>query len=273
MNAWDGRTNVSAYDEVEAMANYATQSELEAYRRERLDKYEPYVCLFRALGTPTGGLRVVDVGSGSSAFLYALERADVLQSGLAIERSATRHEFAERWRQDEGFHRVTNVRANFADVQLEPAAYDRISVIDETYLYLRPQDDAYPAVLLAAARDALAPGGTLVMDFRNDEPLVANMAPRGREFTVDLPTTNAFASASYRQLPSADRRLLRNESTYLARDGTTREKVEITEVCDVPALAGRLSDAGFAAVTVYGDLTRAPFDAASSPRAVIVAQR
>lgn len=273
MNAWDGKTNVSAYDEVEAMSNYATQSELEAYRRERLNKCKPYVRLFRALGAPTSGLRVVDVGSGSSAFLYALERAGMLQSGLAIERSATRHEFAERWREDEGFRRVTNVQANFAGVELESAAYDRISVIDETYLYLRPQDDAYPAMLFAAARRALAPGGTLVMDFRNDAPVVAEMAPDGLEFTVDLPETNAFASASYRQLPSVDRRLLRNESTYLARDGTTREKVEITEVCDVPALAASLSDGGFAAVTVYGDLARAPFDAASSPRAVIIAQR
>ena len=56
----------------------------------------------------------------------------MLQSRLPIERSATRHEFAERWREDEGFRRVINVQASFADVELEPAAYDRISVIDET---------------------------------------------------------------------------------------------------------------------------------------------
>jgi len=225
LNAWDGTTNVSAYDEVEAMSNYATQTELEAYRSERLDKYEPYVRLFRALGVPAGGLRVVDVGSGSSAFLYGLERAGMLCNGLAIERSPTRHEFAERWREDEGFRAVTNVKANFADVELDRAAFDRFSVIDETYLYLRPQDEAYPALLFAAARNALVPDGMLVLDFRNDAPIVAQMAPSGREFTIELPETNAFASASYRQRPNANRTLLRNESTYVARDGATREKV------------------------------------------------
>lgn len=272
MSAWDGRENVYAYDDVEAMSNYATRADLDAYRGERLEKYEPYVGLFRMLGAPDDGVRVVDVGSGSSAFLYALERAGLLRRGVAIERSATRHEFARRWAEDEGSRRVTNIRANFADVELEPAAFDRFSVIDETYLYLRPQDDTYPELLFATAREALAPGGMLVMDFRNDAPAVARMATSGREFTVDLPETNAFSSASYRQLPSADRRLLRNESTYVARDGTTREKVEITEVCDVPALARTLSESGFAVVTVYGDLARSPFDPVSSPRAVIVAQ-
>jgi Methyltransferase domain len=272
LNAWDGRVNAFAYDEVEAMSNYATQGHLDAYRRERLDKYEPYVALFRRLGAPDDGLSVVDVGSGSSAFLYALERAGLLRHGIAIERSDTRHEFAEQWRADEAFRCVVNIRANFADVELEPSTFDRVSVIDETYLYLRPQDEAYPGLLFSTARDALVPGGMLIMDFRNDAPLVAQMAQTGREFAVDLPETNAFSSAAYRQLPSADRRLLRNESVYVARDGTTREKVEITEVPEVPALVSTLSESGFAIVTVYGDLAGSPFEATSSPRAVIIAQ-
>ena len=116
MNAWDGRTNVSAYDEVEAMANYATQSELEAYRRERLEQVRAIRSSVPCARHPDRGLRVVDVGPGSSAFLYALERAGLLRDGLGIERSATRHEFAERWRERRRFRHVTNLLANFADV-------------------------------------------------------------------------------------------------------------------------------------------------------------
>ena len=273
MSGWDGRANLSAYAEVEAMANYPTQAELEAYREERLGKYEPYVRLFRRLGTPPQGLRVADVGAGSSAFLYALERAGLLRDGLGIELSATRHEFAERWRAEGEFRHVTNLCANFADVSLQEEAFDRVSVLDETYLYLAPQDAAYPTLLLGAAHRALVPGGLLVLDFRNDEPLVATMTPEGRSFRVDLPETNAFAFASYRQLPSANKRWLRNESTYVARDGGTREKVEITEVCDVLALAATMSASGFEPVSVHGDLELGPFDSGKSPRAVIVARK
>jgi len=273
MSSWDGRVNRSAYAEVEAMANYPTRAELDAYRTERLGKYEPYVRFFRRLGAPPPGLRVLDVGSGSSAFLYALESAGILRDGLAIELSAARHEFAERWRLEGRFRAVTNVRASFTDVPLKPRTYDRVSVLDETYLYLRPQDDSYPSRLLDSAHRALVPGGLLILDFRNDAPVVANMPLEGRAFEVDLPATNAFDRASYRQLPSVDRLLLRNESTYVARDGRTSTKVEITEVCDVEALATALEARSFGSVAVYGDLEFAPFDSSSSPRAVIVARK
>jgi len=55
MNAWDGRTNVSAYDEVEAMSNYATQSELEAYRRD-MDRLVDYA-------TAKGATAPLDISS------------------------------------------------------------------------------------------------------------------------------------------------------------------------------------------------------------------
>lgn len=273
MSAWDGSLNVIAYDEVEAMSNYPTQSELTSYRDERLRRYEPYVRFFAELGVPVDGLRVVDVGSGSSAFLYALELAGLLREGLGIELSATRHAFAERWRQEDGFVRVTNVNADFTRVGLEPRSFERVTAIDETYLYLTPQDATYPTKLFSAAYEALVAGGMLVLDFRNDVPVAKTLSPRGREFHVDLPETNAFETASYRQLPSPDGRLIRNESRYVARDGTVREKVEITEVCDVSSLMDAMSHAGFEAVTAYGDLSRSPFEVDESPRAVIVARK
>jgi len=269
---FDGTANFSAYDEVEALSNYRTQRELEGYRRERIEKYAPYLTMLASLGVADGPVSVVDIGSGSSAFLYALERRRLLREGVGIELSDTRHAFAERWRVDEGFERVSNICANFTDVSLASAVYDVFSVLDDTYLYLRPESDDYPARLFETARRSLRPGGFLVVDFRNDIPLVGAMPPEGRSFTVELPETNAFASAFYRQAPSRDRRTLLNESRYLARDGTETSKVEITEVCDVEALTATLQDAGFHPVTAYGDLSLPAFDERTSPRAVVVAR-
>jgi hypothetical protein len=72
---WDGTANLSAYAGVEALENYASAAEIQAYRVERLGLYDCQVEFVRRLAAPATGLRVVDVGSGSSAFLYALERA------------------------------------------------------------------------------------------------------------------------------------------------------------------------------------------------------
>jgi SAM-dependent methyltransferase len=273
MTGWEPRTNFEAYEDVESFDNYQTEEALRAYRRERLQRHEPYVALLARLGAAPDGLDVVDVGAGSSAFLYALAAAGLLRRGVGVELSASRHAFAERWRLDEEHTRIENVQANFVDLTLPAGSFDRFTAIDDTYLYLRPEDNRYPGLLLEAALSALRPGGILLLDFRNDLALAREIPREGREFDVDLPPTNAFATAHYRQVPSEDRRQLLNESVYVSRSGEERRKVEITEVCNVDALAETARDVGFASVRAYGDLELAPFDAETSPRGVVVATK
>ena len=272
-SGWDGSVNFAAYAEVEALENYATPEELDAYRDERLRKYEPHVGLLQRLGVPPRGLRVVDVGSGSSAFLYALERAGMLDRGIGIELSPSRHAFAEHWRENGGFHRVENVLGNFAETSLPAGSVDRFTVVDDTYLLLRPEDERYPELLLELARRALEPGGLFIAAFRNDAPLVASLPAVERSFWVELPDSNAFRYALYRQRASADGSLLRNESIYISRELEEVRKVELTEVCDVGALVESITEAGFPSVALYESFSLEPFDPERSPHVVVVAQK
>ena len=269
---WDGTANLYAYAEVEAAENYSNAAEIRAYREERLTRYDPHVRFLRALGVPAAGLRVVDVGSGSSAFLYALDRAALLVHGVGIEISPSRHAFAERWRTDEGFTRVTNLCANFLDVQLDAASVDLFAAIDDTYLYLRPEGEDYPQALLEAAWCALAPGGLFVAAFRNDASLVDHMDGE-RSFWVELPESNAFHYALYRQTANLASRVMRTESIYITRELSERRKVEITEICDIGELRTRILDCGFAEVDLYGDFAFEAFHPQSSPNVVVVARR
>lgn len=270
--AWDGSANLHAYAEVEAFENYAGPAEIRAYREERLGFYRRHVEFVRRLGVPATGLRVVDVGSGSSAFLYALDRAGLLARGLGIEISASRHAFAERWRTDEEVTRVTNVCANVRDVPLGAETFDAFTVIDETYLYLRPEGDDYPGLLLEKAAQALAPSGYFISAFRNDAPFVKRMEGR-RTFWIDLPASNPFRYALYRQDASADRRTMRTESIYIRRDSGESRKVEFTEVCDVDQLSADLFERGFSRIDRYADFMFSPFDPDSSADLVLVARR
>lgn len=272
MTAWDGSGNLSAYAEVEAAGNYGSRAELEAYRGERLRMYDRQVEFMRRLGAPPEGLRVVDLGSGSSAFLYALDRAGLLAHGVGIEISESRHAFAEQWRAESGLANVINVCANFVDVDLEDASFDRFTVIDDTYLLLRPEDERYPDALLETAGRSLAPGGVFVASFRNDAPLVRRLDGE-RTFWVELPESNAFKYALYRQEASADGRLLRTESIYVTRELTEQRKVEVTEVCDVERLTERLLASGFVAVSAYEDFAGTPFDPERSGHVVLTAER
>jgi hypothetical protein len=267
---WDGAVNFAAYAEVEAASNYATAAGLESYRAERLEHAQPYVDFLRSRDVPSTGLRVVDVGAGSSAFLYALEEAGLLDAGVGIELSASRHEFAERWRADQGYQRVVNVLGDFATVALEAGSFDLLTVLDDTYLLLRPESASYPTLLLDAAKAALKPGGLFMLDFRNDAALLTD---DDRSFWHELPESNAFKYALYRQRRSPDGLTVRNESIYIGRDLTETRKVEVTEICDAPSLAATIAAAGFRSVAIYEDLAMHPFDAGRSKRAVVLAER
>jgi hypothetical protein len=128
-------------------------------------------------------------------------------------------------------------------------------------------------LLLERAHRALEPGGLLIAAFRNDAPIVETMPAGGRSFWVELPDSNAFRYALYRQQSNADRRLLRNESIYIGRDLQETRKVELTEVCDIAELAESVTAVGFASVDLYEGFSFEPFDPQRSPHVVVVAQK
>jgi len=101
--------NYKAYENIEDLSNYKSDLELELYRNERLKLYSTHVNFIKNNIT-VDSLRVVEVGSGSSALLYALEKSNMLtESSLGIEFSNSRYKFAERWREDCSFKNVNNV--------------------------------------------------------------------------------------------------------------------------------------------------------------------
>jgi SAM-dependent methyltransferase len=265
--------NFSAYDGVESLAQYSTPAALAAYRGERISRYARHVDFFRTLGIPAGGLRVVEIGSGSSAFLYALEESGMLAAGVGIELSQSRHEFAERWRTDAGYRRVTNVRGDFAAASLEGASFDRFVVIDDTLLLLRPENPSYPTQLTASAHRLLNQNGRFVAAFRNEARAASQLPRDGRSFWVELPDTNAFRYALYRQEFQPSSETVLNESIYLARDGRESRKVEVTDARDVSALVEVLRAAGFRRVLTYGDLSMTPFSQQNSDRVVVVGEK
>ena len=74
--------------------------------------------------------------------------AGILEKGVGIELAKKRWEFAEKWKFDENFNRVTNINENFADVKLEKNKFDFFICIDNTFTYLGPENNKYPELML-----------------------------------------------------------------------------------------------------------------------------
>ncbi len=93
----DKLANFKAYDSIELLENFASDLEIQAYRNRRIERYIPVVDFVKRRSAAHGSkLSVAEVGSGSSALLYAMAQAEALKMGVGIELSKSRYEFAEK---------------------------------------------------------------------------------------------------------------------------------------------------------------------------------
>lgn len=262
-----GNVNLGAYSGIEKLANYSPESLL-AYRRGRLDRYQSHVGFIRARSSGRGAVDALEIGSGSSALLYALAQAGVLREGMGVELSTSRHEFAERWKADNGFSMVQNIRANFTDVEMGTNCWDWFIVIDNTFTYLYPEDPTYPARLLGAAQCALRADGRVLLDFIN----YANRTP-GVDYKqwLAFPLGDPFSYGLYSNCVAIG--VNDSLSIFIKRDGTEERKVEKSKVYPIAELTALLGDAGFSLEAVFADFRGTPYDEQESERLVVVAQK
>jgi SAM-dependent methyltransferase len=271
--SWDGRANLTSYDEVEAPTNYRSAAELEAYRAERLAfgvARARFALAQTAVPVPT---KVIEVGAGSSALLYAMELDGALEHAIAIEISRTRYGFAERWKADKSFKRVQNRCADFATVAFDPGWADLFLCLDNTFSYLGPEEAAYPRTLIDKAYATLRPGGALIIEIHNQEKVIGALRDDERQFWVELASTNAFKFALYRQTLDRAKNWLRSESIYLGENGDERRKVDLETIYDRAAIEALLSAAGFGSLQIFGDYSGAPFDASRSDYLIALARK
>jgi len=265
--------NFSSYEEVEAIDNFVGAEELEAYRRERLSMYADHLSFFKKLVRRPEGLRLVEVGSGSSVLLYALESEGLLDKAVGIELSTSRYQFAEQWKREKTFKRVENINADFSKVELDRAAYDCFVIVDNTFSYLCPENEAYPARLLQMAHNCLTAEGRLLIEINNYMPVIAEIGEEGISFWKELPESNAFEYSLYRREYNRQKNILRVEGIYLSRQGEEKRKSELSYVYNLENLGRLFNENGFAITGHYADFRCVPFAGDASKRLVVIGEK
>lgn len=115
--------NLRAYKDVESLENFKDRGEIMAYRRKRLQRQRP-ICEFLLRFSEEKHLSVVEIGSGSSALLYALSATKMLKHGYGIEISRSRFDFAELWKSEENYTCVENSNSNFSETKMAASKYN-----------------------------------------------------------------------------------------------------------------------------------------------------
>ena len=264
--AWDKSLNLSAYDTVETMSNYASLEDLERYRALLFEKSLPALDFIAAHLPARDPLAVVEFCSGSGRLLYSLEQRGLLDCGYGIEVSPSRYGFAESWKRDLGFERTTNIHQPAADFVFPHDGFDLVIMIDGALSYLYPCDPGLPERLLAQSHANLAPGGVLLLESAvMDAETMAFIRRHGAHRTyIPGDQKDPFSFALYQTEPvDWAAKLFKNTSTYISRaTGGRTVKEELYKYFEPEELTALLGAKGYR-VSHFSSFGGAPFTAAS----------
>lgn len=277
MNAnWDQSLNLHAYEEVEAPSNYTHAAELERYRSLLIEKSSPAAeCLKSCAysGLPMG---VLEICSGSSRLLFALDKLGLLKAGFGVEVSTSRHQFAEEWKAGLSTERVRNINCAADQYSFDCGEIDVAVMIDGALSYLYPCAPSLPKCILRRIHSALRSGGKLLLEF--DVLSREQVAIMRREGSMRVwnrgDDKDTFRYALYETQPiDWDQMVVQNCSTYLHRSGGTEKvKRELYKYYTTKEIDQLLSSIGFEA-RHYGSFQLTPFDADSRSLVTVAEKR
>ena len=263
--------NLRAYDGVEDLLTYTSKEAVDQYRLERLEFASGAVAFLEKMLNGRKQISVLDIGSGSSCLLYALDNKGILSKGVGIEISKSRHDFAQQWKREGEYHRVENINKDVRDVSFEKTQFDVCAILDSTFTYFYPVDAQMPMQILERAYQALGNGGWLVMEMASFIDTKRLCKDSGVYYKwAELPETNKFLYSLYKVEHSPEEDVMRSESRYIYRGkvGESR-KIEYSKVYTPEALEKMLIEAGFSKPDFYDGYNNRAYDPKSSSRLLL----
>ncbi len=229
---------------------------LERYAHRDAAEAERQIAALAGAGYLRAGERVLDLCCGAGRHLAPLLARGLLPVGAdlsaALLCAAAQSGAALRL-----------CRADMRRLPFRAASFDAVLQLFTSFGYFR--DDADHRLVLAEVARVARPGARYVLDLMNAERELRTLVP--------LSTRQRGDGAVIEEQRWFDARALRIEKRVreTLADGARRERTESVRVFALEEISRWLDEAGFDVTAVQGDCDGAAYDAASSPRMVLVA--
>ena len=155
--------NLCAYDDYEKINS---KKEIEKYREKKIIEVKDKIIFIKEkLGN---NLSVLEIGSGNSKILYALESENILKQGVGIEVSKSRFKFAEEWKRDENFNKTTNINEDVLNVDFNKIGkMDLCLALDLVLHFLAPIKENSDKEILKKIYENLNFDGILILEMED----------------------------------------------------------------------------------------------------------
>lgn len=154
--------NLSSYDEVEQLENF-TEESFKKYCDDKVQGCTKHTLFFKNLLQSDRKHKVCEIGSGNSKLLYRLEKEDMLEIGIGIEISESRHIFAQKFKEYMKSTKVSNLNENIFDID-SLDNFNLIIGVDIVMQLISPISKNAQKDFLTWCYDSLDEGGHLVLE-------------------------------------------------------------------------------------------------------------
>ena len=168
MNSNSMHPNLFAYSEHE---KYFDIRNIEPYRTSKLSDVEKNISFIKEHFDSK--INVLEIGSGNSKFLYALELYGILENGYGIEISKSRFDFANKWKEDLNIKNVTNINANIIDYDISHLPkFDLIYCSDLAFQFFDPVLQGADALVLQKVFANLNENGKIILEIDSHQRIL-----------------------------------------------------------------------------------------------------
>jgi len=157
-------TNITAYEGVENLSSFDEPTFIAYCEGKIFDCAKQVTFLREFINENNYAGNVLEVGSGNSKLLYALERNDLLNYGVGYELSSTRVEFANKFASYIGSNKVENLCADFIEHDTKHEGFDLVIGVDIVMQLIVPVAKDNEKKFLDKAFHLLKPGGALILE-------------------------------------------------------------------------------------------------------------
>jgi len=216
--------------------------------------------ILSALKLPAGA-RVLDLCCGNGRHSRAFQKAGLAESGLDLSADllcAARKKAAAR-----GNPPLVYIQADMRRIPISASSMDAVLNLFTSFGYFSSERDN--ARVLEEVSRVLKPGATFVMDYLNLKPTLNGLVAESEKCIGTL------RLREQRRYDSRSKRIIKRVEALNVKGGPIiRESVRAYSPAELKAMFKRAS---LNVSALYGDLNGSPFDAAKSPRCVLVAKK